>query len=98
ETHEPLQLVSPAPQTSAHCPELHTLLEPHAWPHPPQFAGSADVSTQVLAQSVWPWGQTHDPPEHALPPMHEVPHAPQFALSDPVSTQAPVQFVRPPVH
>jgi len=51
----------------------------HAWPHPPQFAALALVSTHCELQ------HAATPPSPAL---HECPHIPQCAALDVVSTHA----------
>jgi hypothetical protein len=50
--------------------------EPQAVPHPPQFAGSVAVSTQVPPQSISPVGQTHAPEALHDWPVGQMPHEP----------------------
>ena len=56
-------------------PPLH-VPRPQSWPHPPQFAASAETSAQAPAQQVWLAA-------------HATPQAPQFARSELAATHRP---------
>lgn len=81
--HEPAEQLLPALQ---------------ARPQPPQFAGSALVSTQAPLQRVRPEVHTHAPAVQVWLAAQARPQLPQFEGSALVSTQLPLQRVRPEVH
>jgi hypothetical protein len=62
----------------------------HAWPHPPQFEGSTDVSTHAPPHvAIIPEHATvHAPCTQAWPAPHATPQAPQFRGSEAVSPHA----------
>jgi hypothetical protein len=93
-TQDPLQLVVPVGQVLRHALFAHTAPPRHVLPHPPQFAASLAVSTQVDPQIVCPAGQAHVP-LHTCPPVHALPQPPQLAGSAAVSTHVPPHSVCP---
>lgn len=50
-------------ENEPHVPPTHERVPPHEMPHPPQFAASDFVSTQVPLQSVSPELHPHVEPE-----------------------------------
>jgi hypothetical protein len=80
-THAFVQFVRPPPQVVVHVPPLHTWLEVHLSPHPPQLSGSLCVSVQTPRQRVPLLKHAHAPLWHVVPPLHLSPHAPQFESS-----------------
>ena len=71
----------------------HTWPLGHAWPHPPQLAGSLVVFTHDPWQFVWPVGHVavHWPCEHASWVWQACPQAPQLRGSL-------LTFTQPPLH
>jgi hypothetical protein len=64
---------------------MHDLPGSQAWLHPPQFSGSAWVSTQALTGAEHMWGRgaghAHAPATHVAPDTHTLPHVPQLSGS-----------------
>jgi hypothetical protein len=91
-----------------HCEETHASVAPHAMEHPPQWIGSAVVSTQLSPHCVngGVHDPTHTPAWHSMVvPAHAFAQAPQFMGSLESSVQTPAQLVSswghthaPPAH
>ena len=79
----------------AHTPAAHVCIAPHAFAQAPQFCASVCTSTQLVPQSVPPFGQAHLPATHVWSASHALPQPPQFAADVLVSTHAPPHEVRP---
>jgi len=83
----------------AHCvaqlPETHVAPAGHVFPHPPQFAGSTLVWTQLWPHWLVPPPQlvAQVPCEQTSPAAHAFPHLPQFAGSSEVVAQTEPQRV-----
>lgn len=75
----------------------HTSPAPQGWSHPPQCAGSIEVSGQEAPHgwTISPQVAVHAPPLHICPAAHACAHPPQFAPSVCRSTQALPQRVVP---
>jgi hypothetical protein len=100
ETSTQASLHDVCPKGQRHWPSAQADPGAHAFPQPPQFAGSVVVSMQVPEQSTFPCGQLPVQCEatQTSPTGHCVLQAPQFDGSDAVSTQALPQRVRPLSH
>jgi hypothetical protein len=94
-TQAPEQEARPAGQAAMQRPSEHSCFEEQAWPHAPQFVGSAVRRTHWVPHKVVPWGQRHRPVRHSFPASQALPQAPQLFESEERSTQAPEQTVEP---
>src|SRR5690606_34135636 len=78
----------PLPVAAAHTPAEHAAPFAHAFPQPPQLAGSLMVSTQTPPQSVSVLrSQAHAPPTQRRPPGQALLQPPQCSTLLPRSTQ-----------
>jgi hypothetical protein len=93
DTHAPLHAMSSGPHIETHLPLEHRNPWSHAWPHDPQFAGSASRFAHVPPQFVEPVGHAHLPFVHVADMTQATPQPPQLLVSVFVSTQAPAQNV-----
>jgi hypothetical protein len=66
-----------------------------AFPHPPQFAGSADESMHLPSQYAFPPAHAQVPPMHSRATSHVVPQLPQLSLSLATATHDMPHCVRP---